>query len=263
MLDDERLTQALEAHFWSMWAPLGGGSQGFLVDTPTRLLVGSPIPQPPYNSVFRFLDDGSASLQQQVDEVLESYLSRPVTLAWIVHPTSPDGVRACLAARGLEMAEELYGMAAELGPLDLDVVLAPSVELVEATAEHAAEWTRLVEVRYGLDEVGARFVRQLMEDNIGHARWFMARVEGVPVSKVVLHVADGVAGIYGVATTEAGRGMGLATALTKHALGVARASGHELGVLHSTPMARELYRSIGFRDVATFEVWAEPGRVDL
>ncbi len=102
-----------------------------------------------------------------------------------------------------------------------------------------------------------------MEDNIQHARWWMAKVDGVPASKVVLHVADGVAGIYGVATFEAGRGKGLATALTKHALSVARASGSELGVLHSTPMAQELYRSIGFRDVATFEVWAEPGRVYL
>lgn len=263
MLVDEPLIDVLERHLWSMWAPLGRGPGARLTDSPTRLFVETPVPQPPYNTVFRFLDDGTRDLAAQVDEVMARYHTRPVTLAWVVHPTSPPGVRECLTAHGLVMAEELFGMVADLGSLDLDVEFAPGVDVVEATADDAAEWMEMVEVRYGLDAVGSSFVRQVMEENIGHARWWMAKVDGVPASKVVLHVADGVAGIYGVATFDAGRGKGLATALTKQALGVARASGCELGVLHSTPMAQELYRSIGFRDVATFELWAEPDRVSL
>jgi len=263
VLDDDTLIGALERHLWSMWGPLGTGPGAQLTDSPTRLFVETPVPRPPYNSVFRFLDDGTSALRTQVDEVLAHYQSRPVTLAWIVHPTSPRGVRECLADRGLVMAEELFGMVADLAALDLEVALTPGVELMDATAEHSADWMEMVDVRDGLDAADSSFVRQLMEDNIGHARWFLAKVDGVAVSKAILHVADGVAGIYGVATSERGRGRGLAGALTRHALGVARASGHELGLLHSTPMARELYRSIGFRDVATFEVWAEPGRVYL
>lgn len=263
MLDDDQLIDALERHFWSMWGPLGNGPGGRLTDTRTRLLVETPVPQPPYNTVLRFLDDDTSGLQAQVDEVLARYANRPVTLAWMVHPTSPPDVRECLAARGLVIAEELFGMVADLTALDLEIAAAEGVELLEATVEHTAEWVEMVDVRYGLDAVGSSFVRQLMEDNIGHARWFLARVDGVPVSKAILHVTDDIAGIYGVATFDGGRGRGLATALTKHALGVARNSGCELGLLHSTPMARELYRSIGFRDVATFEIWAEPDRVYL
>jgi len=263
VLDDDQLVHALERHLWSMWGPLGNGPGGRLTDSPTRLLVETPLPQPPYNTVLRFLDDHTSGLQAQVDEVVGHYQSRPVTLAWMVHPTSPPGVRECLALRGLVTAEELFGMVAELATLDLEVAPAEGVELLEATVDHSSDWVKMVDVRYGLDAVGSSFVRQLMEDNIGHARWFMARVDGVPVSKAILHVSDGIAGIYGVATFDGGRGKGLATALTKHALGVARESGCELGLLHSTPMARELYRSIGFRDVATFEIWAEPDRVYL
>lgn len=37
----------------------------------------------------------------------------------------------------------------------------------------------------------------------------------------------------------------------------------EIGALHSTPMARGMYRSIEFNDVAIFELWAEPDRVNL
>jgi len=263
MQSKKRLIEALEQNLCSMWRPLGSGEGAQTTDSPTRLFVETPVPQPPYNTVFRFLDDGSSSLQTQVDEVLAHYQTRPVTLIWTVHPTSPSGVRGCLSARGLEIAEELFGMVAELDRLDLNVTLPPEIEIVEATVKDSAEWMDMVEVRYGLDGVGSSYVHQIMEDNFEHARWFLARVDGQAVSKVVLHIVDGVAGIYGVATTGQGRGRGLATAVTKHALGVAREAGHQLGVLHSTPMARELYRSIGFRDIATFELWAEPGRVNL
>lgn len=154
-------------------------------------------------------------------------------------------------------------MAAELTGLDLDVDLAPGVEIVEATAVHSEQWMEIAAVRFGLDAAGTSMVKQLMEDNIDHAHWFLARVDGVPLSKAVLHITDELAGIYAVATAEEGRGKGLAKALTRHALATARNSGCRLGLLHSTPMAREMYRSLGFLDVATFELWAEPDRVYL
>lgn len=263
MLGDEFLTDVLERHLWSMWGPLGSCEGGRTIDTPSRLLVETPIPRPPYNSVLRFLDDGQRGLDEQVDDVLAHYVDRPVTIAWIVHPSSPAGLRDVLAARELVMAEELFGMAADLAAVEEPPTFGPDVEVVEASLEHAAEWMGIVDVRYELDPTDSALVRQLMEDQIDHCRWFIARVDGVAVSKVVLHEHDGVAGIYGVATTEGGRGRGLARGLTMHVLGEAKAGGMELAVLHSTPMARSLYRRIGFRDVATFEVWARPGTVDL
>jgi hypothetical protein len=36
-----------------------------------------------------------------------------------------------------------------------------------------------------------------------------------------------------------------------------------LAALQSTPMARTLYRRLGFRDVADFEVWATPDAMSL
>jgi ribosomal protein S18 acetylase RimI-like enzyme len=261
--DSAQLIGALERNLWSMWRALGNCPGGRVTDSPTRLLVETPLPQAPYNSVFRFLDDGTRGLQEQVDDVLALYESRPVTLAWVFHPTSPPAVRDCLAARGLVMAEEIHGMAAELADLDLNVAPARGVEIVEATAAHSAEWMELATVRFGLDATGSSMVKQLMEDNIDHAHWFLAKVDGVPLSKAVLHITGDLAGIYAVATAEEGRGRGLAKALTKHALATARDSGCQLGLLHSTPMAREMYRSLGFRDVATFELWAEPDRVYL
>jgi ribosomal protein S18 acetylase RimI-like enzyme len=263
MLGDEQLIEALEIGAWTMYRRFGLGPGARLTDTPTRLLYETPVPQPPYNMVFRFLDDGTRDLQDQVDDVLAVYEGRPVTLAWLVHPTSPPEVRSCLSERGLVMSEELYGMAADLSSLELAVDLPVGVEIVEATAANSAEWMEILDGRYGLDASGSAFVRAVFEAHIGDSRGWIAKVDGVPASKIVLQVVDGVAGIFGVATSEHGRGKGLARSLTKHALSAARDAGCEIAVLHSTPMAHELYRSVGFRDVVTFELWAEPDRVHL
>jgi len=80
----------------------------------------------------------------------------------------------------------------------------------------------------------------------------------VPVSKVVLNLDTGAAGIYGVATKPEARGLGLARMLTLNTLHAARDAGHTLGVLHSTPMAVSLYERLGFRAIAPFSVVAPP-----
>ena len=85
----------------------------------------------------------------------------------------------------------------------------------------------------------------------------------MPVSKVVLNLDAGAAGIYGVATRPEARGSGLARMLTLHALHAARDAGHTLGVLHSSPKAVGLYEKIGFRAVAPFSVFAPPSTLHL
>jgi ribosomal protein S18 acetylase RimI-like enzyme len=94
-------------------------------------------------------------------------------------------------------------------------------------------------------------------------RAWLARRDGVPLAKVVLHLAAGAAGIYGVVTRPEARGAGLARRMTIEALHAARAAGYRLAVLHSTPMARSLYERIGFRARATFRVFAPPRALHL
>ena len=94
-------------------------------------------------------------------------------------------------------------------------------------------------------------------------RGWLARLDGRVVSKAVLHVDNGVAGIYGVATKPEARGLGLARQLTIRALDAARAAGVEIGVLHSTPMAKSLYEGIGFHAVADHVLYSTPDSLHL
>jgi predicted acetyltransferase len=80
--------------------------------------------------------------------------------------------------------------------------------------------------------------------------------EGQPIAKAGLYLTDGSAGVYAVATRPEARRQGLARALTLTALQHARRLGHNLAVLHSSPMAESLYRSLGFETVANFGLFA-------
>ncbi len=264
MLTSDAVLTSLEANAWSMFSILGAGTGGSIVDTPERLVVQAPLPPPPYNAVLRFLDDGTGPLTDQVATVWAGLTDRAVNGVFLRHPSAPYDLDAALAANGLEEAEQLAGMALGL-TTDLPARrVVDGVDLVEAGDTDADDWVDLVTWRYGLEPTTADYLREIYVQAIGtHSRLFVARIDGRAVSKVVLHLSDGVAGIYGVATTEQGRRRGLASALTIEALHRACELGVMLSVLHSTPMAHDLYAGLGYRDVATFGMWAEPATLHL
>jgi len=264
VLDDRDLVAALEQSAWSIFSRFGRGEGASVIDTPTRLVLETPVPQAPYNSVLRFYNERNRPLDMQVGELLDRFVGREVVMLWLVHPSAPEGLTDSLRAAGLICAEELFGMAVELTAAYTISDPGPDVRISEASPRDPTKWLEIVTERYGVGEQSISFLGDLYTKVAGDdTRVWVAEVDGAPASKVVLHVADEVAGIYGVATTEAGRNRGLATALMASALNAAIEQGCRLSVLHSTPVARGLYRRLGYDDVATFQVWGKPDQVHL
>jgi len=262
--DDTLAVARLEQNLWSMFRVFGVGPGARLTDTPTRMILETPIARAPYNSVFRFFDEGDRPLGTQLDEVLARFVGRNCTPAWLIHPTAPPEIRSLLAERGWVCAEEIPGMVRELADDASPGEPPVGVEIVEASGDAPGDWLDLVSSRYGLAPTDSSFLSDVFRHAVGSSvRVFIARIDGTPVSKVGMHVHDGVVGFYGVVTAEAGRGRGLASHLMRIAMAAARESGVATCVLHSTPVAHGLYMGLGFRDVATFELWAEPDRVHL
>ena len=228
----------------------------------------TPIRRFPYNAVFRFRVDGR-SADAEIDRLLTGYQRRQAPLAWVVHPTAePDDLRARLTRRGFARGELVRGMTRSLADLPPLPEPPPGIEVFEGAAAEARDWLHLVSWRYDLAEdvtsTLADLYRMAIDQDPRRAtRWWGARRAGLPLSKVVLHVSERVAGIYGVATIEAGRGLGLAGLLTLAALHAAQQSGCRFAVLHATPMAVRLYERLGFQHSAEFEVWSEPGQTHL
>ena len=257
----------LEENLWDMWSAFGRGDGCRLVDRPELLLFETPIPHIPYNSVMRFR--AQDAVDETIDEILASFAARNVPLMWVVHPTSlPRDIDARLEARGLVEAEVCPGMVAPLEDVPPPGPFPGGIEVDQLGPAARDEFLDLVAWRYALPAVAAAPILSIME-----ARGFglpgcptmswVARVDGRIVSKVVLHLAAGAAGLYGVATRAEARGLGLARNLTALAFDHARTLGCPVGVLHSTPMAVSLYRSLGFRHVADFRLYSTPNTLHL
>ena len=92
---------------------------------------------------------------------------------------------------------------------------------------------------------------------------WLAYIDGKPVSKVLLHLDSGVAGIHGVATKPEFRGKGIARGLVLLALHHARQAGYRVSMLHSSSMARSLYEKMGYREACEFRVYLFGGALHI
>lgn len=260
-------TAVLEANLWSMWSNFGRGQGCRLIDEPEVLRFETPLAHVPYNTVLRFrVEDG---VDETIDSVVGSYQARGVPLVWIVHPTArPADLGARLGARGLVEAEVVPGMVASLADIPPADPVPDGIEVTEVGPGEECPFIELVAWRYSLPPEATTTLRSVMTaarfgDPGSSTRAWVAQRDGAVVSKAVLHVGGGEAGIYGVATRPEARGLGLARLLTILALDGARAAGSEIAVLHSTPMAVGLYQGLGFETVADFRLYSMPGTLHL
>lgn len=253
--------QALEQNLWELWSHFGRGPGCALHAERGALWFDTPIPTLPYNGVLRsILTD---NVDQQIDRIIEHYRKRGMPFFWLVHPSAlPDDLSQRLSERGIAETEVASGMVANLADLPELSPVPDGFDIREVNDEVASSYFfELIAWRWHVPAEAQPHLRAIDEvmqvaKPSALVRCWLAWHEGVPVAKAALRIAAGAAGLYGVATKPEARGRGLARALALEAFRVARHAGQQLGVLHSSPMAKSLYAKIGFQDVAPFRIFA-------
>jgi ribosomal protein S18 acetylase RimI-like enzyme len=90
----------------------------------------------------------------------------------------------------------------------------------------------------------------------GTYRGYVGFAQGKPVSIVAIVAAEGILGVYSLATSPEHRRCGYGEALLRAAVAAESArTGPAPVVLQSTETGYRLYRRLGFRDVASFTVF--------
>lgn len=79
-------------------------------------------------------------------------------------------------------------------------------------------------------------------------QFFAVVKDGKQVCTSMIHLNDGVAGIYCVATLPEERGMGLGAHATAEPLRIVQHLGYRVGVLQSSSMGHRVYKRLGFAD---------------
>ena len=257
----ENAFKALEENLWNMWGNFGRARGCSLHEEEDTLWFETPIPLLPYNGVVRFI--AQDDLDNKINSIIKTYLQRGVPYMWILHPSAkPDDLKERLLKRGLMEVDNLPGMVTDLDELPIPENPPSGYDIFEIKDDSdIVNELEMIPWRWHFsDETLKHFCELNQSFRIGKPdtklRVWTAFYKDKPVSKVVLHLSAGAAGIYGVATKPEARGKGLARILTLEALWAAKKIGYKIGVLHSSEMAINLYKKIGFKVISNFTILA-------
>lgn len=179
-----------------------------------------------------------------------------------------DWPAAVLFPRGVqpEVAQEAqqagFGIDATMPAMAVDIgrlgptALPPGYAWARiGEGDEGRAWAGTLATGYGLPRSLARlFAPEVLgADPADDAavQFFAVMRDGLPVATSMLYLADGLAGIYCVATLPEERGQGLGAHATAEALRVAQSLGYGVGILQSSTAGHGVYLRLGFGDHAT------------
>lgn len=245
---------------------VGGGHQR-IDQRLTWSIGGSPIEY--HNCVVR-ADLDPAEADAAIAESVRAMQAHDVPGTWHVGPSMrPLDIGERLLVAGFALGGSEPGMAVDLHALIEDLPAPNGLEIVTVTDQATlTTWRDTLAQGFGQGEREAGWVAEVYS-RIGFGddapfRHFIARLDGEPVGTSTVYFGAGVAGVYFVMTVPSVRRRGVGAAVTLAALRDARARGHRIGVLGSSPAGHSVYRRLGFRDYCEIGIyeWAPSGASD-
>src|SRR5581483_9282995 len=189
----------------------------------------------------------------RIGELLSPFRARGLAMTWHVGTSSePDDLGIQLQQQGLwrELGEP--GMAAQLEHLPADRRWVAGLKVLPVRDEaRFGVWLEVMARGFEMPAVARDGIgvacRRFGFTPGGAMRHYLGLLHEQPVAASTLFLAEGVAGIYNVATLPRARRRGIGAALTLAPLLEARDEGYAIGVLQSSKMGLNVYWRLGFR----------------
>jgi len=186
---------------------------------------------------------------------MEPFKGRRIPMTWMLGPSStPSELEGALIRQGLVQGEVIPGMAIDLRDIGHSPI--PSglkIKRVRGTSSLEL-CSEVVSRGFGLPQEIDEGFRNLIH-GLGLSpkrQWFLALLNGKPVSSAFLVLHDDAAALYCIATLPEARGKGIGTAITNEALLAAKRAGLEAAVLEASAKGLALYERMGFREICQF-----------
>lgn len=240
-------------HFDRLWRVALSGQGGVVGEGWFRLVSGEPDP---LGNVA--IISGPHGLDAAL-AAATPLLAIDVPSAVLFPDGTSDAVAEALAALGFQAHGAMPAMAADIeGLAPARLPDGHALERIDA-GPAAGEWADVLAAGYEIPRglAGMLSPEVLGADMAADAtiQFFGVRHDGRLVATSMLFLADGVAGIYCVATLPEARGRGLGAHVTAEPLRRAHASGYRVGVLQSSESGHAVYRRLGFQDVAAIPMF--------
>jgi ribosomal protein S18 acetylase RimI-like enzyme len=185
---------------------------------------------------------------------------------WVRRPTDePSGLERTLALAGLDLVETVYGMDLDLDGWVREPAGSPAivVDVDAAGADEAGlrDYEELIRTYWAVPDDQRHLIRVLNRHYTGERSpgfRLVAYVDGHAVGKLFGNTqgAPDWFSVFGVAVRPEARGQGVARHLMHEAMSRAQQEGINRVVLHSSSMARSMYRRMGFAERYEFQVYA-------
>jgi ribosomal protein S18 acetylase RimI-like enzyme len=228
-----------------------------------RLMTG--LPAGFFNGVFlaRLPARGLAEL---VRVAAAPFKERGIPFKWWL--TSAEGRRRLgrqLKRHGLKRVSRTPAMGADLAHLKPIPSSPQNFEVGRVgNPGELAVWLQVLAPCFGLSDLETKAWNRAFTGMgfSSDAEWrnYVGYLDGRPAAVSSLFLGGGSAGIYNVATLPEMRRRGAGIVMTLVPLREASSEGYRVAVLQSSEMGRGIYRSLGFDEHGTFELfrWAPP-----
>ena len=211
-----------------------------------RLLTGEPHPM---GNLAIVTDPEDPKVTQTA---IRQLVERNVPAAVVYINGVASAVAASLVAQGFH-ADSMPAMAVDIERMT-PTTLPPGYSFARAGIAESQDWADALATGYEIPSaLGQLFSPEALRlDTTPDAttQCFAILKDGRAVATTLLYLADGLAGIYCVATRPEERGKGLGAHITAEALRRAHGIGYRVGILQSSAAGHSIYRRLGFEDKA-------------
>ena len=255
----EQMALALDASKIAAGVLLSTLPQAILHDEPGLLWFETGLALDAYNGVLR-TNLSREELPDTARRILAHFRERRLPFHWHVGPFSQPYFGDLLEAEGISLDEDEPGMGLDLRTtIAEDVPVAPSLVVEEVLAEsQLRQWAETTFCGAPSEAVECVYIANagLPRGPASAIRLYLGILGDEPVATVKLYFAAGVAYVGRVVTVPACRRQGIGTAMTVHALRIARQSGYRIAVLTASPMGVSIYRRLGFQECCVVSTYA-------
>jgi ribosomal protein S18 acetylase RimI-like enzyme len=264
---ERQFVEAIENNRFDAFASLGRSSHGEVHEETDmlRIFTNISVLSPLCGWIFR-VQFPVIDLDRKIDQALSDFASKKIPVIWNTGPsTQPPDLETHLLRHGLTPLFELAGMGIYLDALTGDLNTPTDLEIKPvAEPETLEQWadifTKSFNVYGNMEESIYQLFANLVFDPDVPWYHFLGVRDGAPVATSAMYISAGVAGIYFVGTIPEARKRGIGSAVTWAPLRMAKEIGYTIAVLHASPMAVNMYRSLGFQEYCQMGLFAwQPG----
>lgn len=251
-LSSEALANAIEANLYATVPFSHHWPQAEVYAGPEISWCMTDITFPMCNVVFR------ANLKpEQVNSTIENLISRgrarKVNVQWIIGgDTKPANLSEYLIAHGFTTHGDGAGMAIDLLAMNEDVPEPAGLKIIEVKDRKTLKtWCHITSIGFSIPEVAEPGLVDWFKTDIQlkqPLKFYLGLLQGKPVATSMYFLAEGVAGIYFVATVPEARNRGIGFAITRRPLQEAGKKGYRVGILQASKMGEPVYRRMGFKE---------------